>query len=1117
MCGLNLINIQGLTKPKLAELEEMFSEQCDILCITETHQKLDKLETDKSLIRIESMRKANDKKGGGLMILYKRNSGINLSKKPSKNEDILEVEGTIAHQPVRLILLYMSVENKPEDRNRNLLLKQEIEAKLDEKEDIATMLLGDFNGHVGFLGSQKEDKNGKFVSDLMSKNKMILLNCDEICSGLYTWGKREQKSVIDYVLVNSKMYQQVSKMIIDENQELLDLSDHNMITVLIKCSGTPSYRKAVWEEQTYFKTDQESMERFTRELQNKIETEHIQNIEDFNKIMKNVAEEKLKGKYRRKVIDGEERLQEKPWMTEEIREGIKQRKAANRLRRNSKTREEAEKWHEAYSKKKYQACQLIKEEMLKHEEKVTDQIRKSSCRSRALWENINKLKNTPREKIQTLHLFSENGIMLQGDEEKESLVSFWEEIYQKHENKICETWDDNTRAKYIESMEAEQQHIEVQGITYPPVLREHMDMALNAKKKIKNMKEIKIEEADVVQCIRKLRPKSSAGPDELKPEFYKALANSKTCLEKLTLCYQEELKRNDKPTEWKISRTRMIPKTTKPSAKDLRPIALTNVSYKIYMSLMKQHLEEHLERTEQMLETQAGFTKGGRIEDNLFLLQYCVEESRRAKVPLIVTSIDYSKAFDSIDRACMIQVLMKYRVHPKMIDAVAAIYQGDRTVVELNESTKAEIMVTSGIRQGCTGSTAFFKLMTYIISKVIETTDAGFKNDKFTLPILFFADDGLLLNHTIQETRNSVNKLIGISKECGLEINKKKSHIIIFNMKEQPSSIEDVEVKSSIKYLGIEVENSRNIFKRQKKIMIEKAQKMGNMTYSVIKKSCNKLLIGKTYWKSLALPSILYGTNIMPITEGEINKLQVIENGVFRQMLGAPKYAPNAALRGEVGASLMSTRVITGRLQYVRSILQGKNQLLKEVVIEMTENDQNKWMKTTMTYMREAGLKMQDLYKIGKEALKTRMKNQDTEKWIKEIRSKTTLTLYASRKNHVEEAGFMDNHPSSTIFFRARANCLPLNDRRRHTGEDTKCLLCSSEVENLEHMILNCPAYNEERVASILLQQPYQEHQADVLGSFLFEKEELEQKKCVLYQMWRKRCSEVKKIQPTNP
>ena len=32
---------------------------------------------------------------------------------------------------------------------------------------------------------------------------------------------------------------------------------------------------------------------------------------------------------------------------------------------------------------------------------------------------------------------------------------------------------------------------------------------------------------------------------------------------------------------------------------------------------------------------------------------------------------------------------------------------------------------------------------------------------------------------------------------------------------------------------------------------------------SVIAKSCNKLMTGKTYWKSAALPAILHGTEVI--------------------------------------------------------------------------------------------------------------------------------------------------------------------------------------------------------------------------------------------------------------
>ena len=49
------------------------------------------------------------------------------------------------------------------------------------------------------------------------------------------------------------------------------------------------------------------------------------------------------------------------------------------------------------------------------------------------------------------------------------------------------------------------------------------------------------------------------------------------------------------------------------------------------------------------------------------------------------------------------------------------------------------------------------------------------------------------------------------------------------------------------------------------------ARKMANIIYSVIEKSCNKLLIGNTFWYSIVLQSLLYGTNVIKLTEDNID------------------------------------------------------------------------------------------------------------------------------------------------------------------------------------------------------------------------------------------------------
>ena len=176
---------------------------------------------------------------------------------------------------------------------------------------------------------------------------------------------------------------------------------------------------------------------------------------------------------------------------------------------------------------------------------------------------------------------------------------------------------------------------------------------------------------------------------------------------------------NDK--SWLQSKTVMVPKRKKPTVKQLQPIALTNASYKLFMGIVKNRIEEHyqhMHEIRQQSELQAGFTKRRRIVDNLFILQYCIHESFNKKNPLFLI-YRFSKAFDSIKRDKLIELLMKYKIHPHIIDVIVQIYSKDVTNIFFNNIQQTQIEVSSGIRQGCNGSTSLFRLITYFIIEKI--------------------------------------------------------------------------------------------------------------------------------------------------------------------------------------------------------------------------------------------------------------------------------------------------------------------------------------------------------------------------------------------------------------
>ena len=80
--------------------------------------------------------------------------------------------------------------------------------------------------------------------------------------------------------------------------------------------------------------------------------------------------------------------------------------------------------------------------------------------------------------------------------------------------------------------------------------------------------------------------------------------------------------------------------------------------------------------------------------------------------------------------------MIRYKIHPNIIDIVAKIYQDDFTNIVVGDHEE-RIEITSGIRQGCTGSTTLFKLITYEIIKELERNGEALEIENTKINSLF--------------------------------------------------------------------------------------------------------------------------------------------------------------------------------------------------------------------------------------------------------------------------------------------------------------------------------------------------------------------------------------------
>ena len=136
-----LVNVQGLTELKLFELEGILQNRCEIMCLTETQQKRQKLVESEGIEKIEGMRELQDKKGGGLLFLWKQEDKFRATRTPTECKDILNVHFKLENFSLHIILVYFSVANRDQDKIRNKKMRKEVERIIGKLEDKGEMYL----------------------------------------------------------------------------------------------------------------------------------------------------------------------------------------------------------------------------------------------------------------------------------------------------------------------------------------------------------------------------------------------------------------------------------------------------------------------------------------------------------------------------------------------------------------------------------------------------------------------------------------------------------------------------------------------------------------------------------------------------------------------------------------------------------------------------------------------------------------------------------------------------------------------------------------------------------------------------------------------------------------
>ena len=203
-------------------------------------------------------------------------------------------------------------------------------------------------------------------------------------------------------------------------------------------------------------------------------------------------------------------------------------------------------------------------------------------------------------------------------------------------------------------------------------------------------------------------------------EEYKVAMTDECVCKRVHAAIVEVWRSAEIPEAWKKGKLKEIGKG---GGKDLsvpgnyRGIMLLDVVSKVMSALINRRLQELLKVNGR--ESQNGFTDGRGCRDSSFALRLALQTLREHGCTSWVAFIDLVKAFDSVDRTAMCDVLKRYGAPESLVRVVRALHK--EVIVVLKAGGKEEEFESKlGVIQGAAASPTLFLFM---ISAWLESAD----------------------------------------------------------------------------------------------------------------------------------------------------------------------------------------------------------------------------------------------------------------------------------------------------------------------------------------------------------------------------------------------------------
>ena len=887
--------MRGINTKELELEEELSKKGINIATITETKKKTKGTKDMNKYTMIYSGVEQECRAKCGVAILIDRKWKNKLESYTYINERIVTARFRVERGHMTVIAVYAPEEGKKEETKQFYNVLQSTIEKYVKSDQL--IISGDLNARVGkipipnvvgMFGESVINENGEELRQFATFNQLKIANTFFRKRDIhkYTWSSRGLRSLIDYVIVNNKLSATIQDVSVHRGSDIY--SDHFLVVSKIKIMARwkKSNVKHTRENEDVYKVyllQEESI----RKLYESRLTKYIVEIpteEDVNKEWEKIIYTIKKAA--NEVIGKKRKIRNRKGLriwNSEIKEAIEEKRRAFKIYLQKKT----ETTFETYKEKRKIAKQLTRKAHEESWNRFISEVEHDMYGRQIIGYKLIKHINKPEKDTASLNIINE-----------QKWINHYRNLwYNKELNKI------------------------------------EIDLEEENERGLRQVDAISLQELDDV--LNTMKNRKAPGIDGVNVELIKH--SGIICRLRILHLINNCWKRCQIPDNWTTAIVKNIfKKGERNDCENYRGISLMNTGYKIYAKIINNRIMKIADCL--IGEEQSGFRKGRSCIDNVFVIKQIIEQRREKNLETHIAFVDFEKAFDRVDRLKLWKILEKEGYPQHLISVIRSIYKNTSIIIENGSKRSEQILTNVGLRQGCSLSPTLFNIYINDILKEWKTlVDVGIKLcDNIYVNTLVFADDQIIIQENEENLQKSMYLLNKICQSYNFKMSVKKTKIMAFKGKDPIRSkivIEDkiLEQVSDFKYLGCEIS-----FKYDKDIeqKVNKFQAICGTIQRTFKNKIRKETKMKFY-KVMALPTLLYGSETWVPTQKLNSKIQAAEMKFLRSVKGCTRMDKirNDAIREELNIESVNNKIIENRQKWIEHLVRMEDTRFPKAVL----------------------------------------------------------------------------------------------------------------------------------------------------------------------------------------